>query len=61
MSHMIETQGIDAMMDGGPAFEAAVDQAKALRRHLHRHPELAFEEFATADLVAGSWRSGATR
>ncbi|AZG11542.1 amidohydrolase [Pigmentiphaga sp. H8] len=40
-------------MDEGPAFDAAVDEARALRRHLHHHPELAFEEFATADLVAG--------
>ncbi|MBB1631199.1 amidohydrolase [Cupriavidus sp. UME77] len=29
------------------------DELAALRQHIHRHPELAFEEYDTADLVAG--------
>lgn len=29
------------------------NELAALRQHIHRHPELAFEEYDTADLVAG--------
>ena len=32
--------------------EAAVEMVE-LRQHIHAHPELAYEEFATSDLVAG--------
>ncbi|MFS8931229.1 M20 aminoacylase family protein [Cupriavidus taiwanensis] len=32
------------------------DELAALRQHIHRHPELAFEEHDTADLVAGKLR-----
>src|SRR5262245_2242933 len=28
------------------------DEFASWRRHLHRHPETAFEEFATADFIA---------
>lgn len=35
-----------------PAIAAEAERLKALRRHLHAHPELSFEEFETADLVA---------
>ncbi|AWY44157.1 amidohydrolase [Pseudomonas putida] len=36
-----------------PGIRALEDEMIALRRHIHAHPELSFEEFATADLVAG--------
>lgn len=35
-----------------PGIRALEDEMIALRRHIHAHPELSFEEFATADLVA---------
>ncbi|WP_280189775.1 M20 aminoacylase family protein [Delftia sp. PS-11] len=35
-----------------PGIRAAESEMVALRHHLHAHPELAFEEFATSDLVA---------
>jgi hippurate hydrolase len=41
--------GPDPVLPGIRAIEA---EMVALRRHIHAHPELAFEEFATADLVA---------
>ncbi|MBB6562225.1 hippurate hydrolase [Acidovorax soli] len=43
------TAGTDPVLPGIRAIEA---EMVALRRHIHAHPELAFEEFATADLVA---------
>ena len=36
-----------------PGIRALEEEMIALRRHIHAHPELSFEEFATADLVAG--------
>lgn len=41
-----------------PGIRATQAEMVALRHHLHAHPELAFEEFATSDLVAerlASW------
>jgi len=41
-----------------PEVARTRDDMVALRRHLHAHPELGFEEFATSDLVAerlASW------
>ncbi|WP_349736892.1 M20 aminoacylase family protein [Pseudomonas jessenii] len=35
-----------------PGIRALEEEMIALRRHIHAHPELSFEEFATADLVA---------
>lgn len=35
-----------------PGIAALEAEMIALRRHLHAHPELSFEEFATSDLVA---------
>ncbi|MCU1760969.1 M20 family metallopeptidase [Pseudomonas sp. 14P_8.1_Bac3] len=35
-----------------PGIRALEAEMIALRQHLHAHPELSFEEFATADLVA---------
>ncbi len=35
------------------AVDAVVPDMQAWRRHLHAHPETAFEEHATADFVAG--------
>ena len=35
-----------------PGIRAIEKDMVALRHHLHAHPELAFEEFATSDLVA---------
>ncbi|MGO4003918.1 M20 aminoacylase family protein [Pseudomonas fluorescens] len=35
-----------------PGIAALEEEMIALRRHLHAHPELSFEEFATSDLVA---------
>ena len=43
------THGTDPVLPGIRAIEA---EMVALRRHIHAHPELAFEEFATGDLVA---------
>ena len=40
----------DPVLPGIRAIEA---EMVALRHHIHAHPELAFEEFATGDLVAG--------
>ncbi|RON80880.1 M20 aminoacylase family protein [Pseudomonas fluorescens] len=36
-----------------PDIKAIEEEMIALRRHLHAHPELSFEEFATSDLIAG--------
>ncbi|CAB5657594.1 Uncharacterized hydrolase YxeP [Delftia tsuruhatensis] len=47
--------GTDPVLPGIRATEAEMVE---LRHHLHAHPELAFEEFATSDLVAerlASW------
>lgn len=41
----------------GSSFEAVVDEAIALRRAIHRHPELAFHETRTSGLVADSLRA----
>ncbi|PIF27001.1 hippurate hydrolase [Acidovorax sp. 56] len=35
-----------------PGIRALETEMVALRHHIHAHPELAFEEFATSDLVA---------
>lgn len=35
-----------------PGIQAIEDEMIALRQHLHAHPELSFEEFATSDLIA---------
>ncbi|OVZ56863.1 amidohydrolase [Pigmentiphaga sp. NML080357] len=35
-----------------PGIRAIEAEMVALRRHIHAHPELAFEEFGTSDLVA---------
>ena len=35
-----------------PGIRAIESEMVALRHHLHAHPELAFEELATSDLVA---------
>lgn len=35
-----------------PGIRAIESDMVALRHHIHAHPELAFEEFATSDLVA---------
>ncbi len=40
-----------------PLLDADLDlgaQLVAIRRHLHAHPELGFEEFETADFIAGT-------
>ncbi|MEP7456319.1 M20 aminoacylase family protein [Phyllobacterium sp. SB3] len=39
------------------ALEYSLDEAIALRHDLHRHPELAYEEHRTSDLVAGKLRA----
>lgn len=36
-----------------PGIRAIEEEMIALRQHIHAHPELSFEEFATADFVAG--------
>ncbi|WP_423205544.1 M20 family metallopeptidase [Pseudomonas kribbensis] len=36
-----------------PGIRALEEEMIALRQHIHAYPELSFEEFATADLVAG--------
>jgi len=38
-------------------FEAMSSELRTLRQHIHRHPELAYEEHATAALVAERLRS----
>jgi hippurate hydrolase len=35
-----------------PGIQAIEEEMISLRRHLHAHPELSFEEFATSDLIA---------
>ncbi|MEW6598938.1 MAG: M20 aminoacylase family protein [Pseudomonadota bacterium] len=45
---------VAALNAATPSFEAVVDEAIALRRAIHRHPELAFHETRTSGLVADS-------
>ena len=32
------------------------DDVKAIRQHIHAHPELSFKEFDTADFIEGKLR-----
>lgn len=57
---MNTTQKYCAVDDLYPAF----DEIRALRQQIHQHPELAFEEMHTAELVAGrleAWGYTVTR
>lgn len=37
---------------GSPSWNQVVSGAVAWRRHLHQHPELAYDERQTADFIA---------
>ena len=52
------------MSDTLSALQALSDEFTALRRDIHRHPELGYQEFRTSDLVAerlASWGYAVTR
>ena len=52
------------MSDTLSALQALSDEFTALRRDIHRHPELGYQEFRTSDLVAerlASWGYQVTR
>ncbi len=47
-----ESKAFVAAQDILPGVRALADEMVAIRHHIHAHPELAFEEHATGDLVA---------
>ena len=52
MNAPFEAKTFVAATDVLPGVQAIAQEMVALRHHIHAHPELAFEEHATSDLVA---------